>query len=611
MDILSAALAPTDSSTPPTITPPVLFELSQTHTDSVKLVKEFDNKLGQEIKQNRKKRQLRINLDELRSKGLIDKDETFIKCGVIAKNVRRELVPYVNYLIQSPRIGVFIDPENPNDTPERLEQAFTSVVRYESYFMEWYKTLDGSVIHGKDAIEVIYDTNMPGKVRFEAVPAEDLCYPLNTRDIQDAPKVVRRYHYTTTMLQALSNAEGFSKSVIDRALSSNQQTKDTDDFIVYKVFMKSAESVVYVAWLLEKDSSEWLKAPVEFCAGVAEEVTITEDVSTIDPMTNAVVMTKQSRQEWRMSKETIYPYFFWIYDLTEDQVLAEAVGRAEHDSGKQEAQCALWSTFVNGANRSGDIYGSVDSKADAGAKVEALDVQLANRRLYNTKINFTSLPFPPMGLIDAAMRLDTATSEEIGQINFAANNRVDSRKTATEIQSAQQQNASLDSISVVNFAIFVQNVLNYAWRIVQSAAMRDAIKFCQILDPNTGMMVNDKALIGKKYIIKPAGDSDVIQKEQRLNNRLKVWPLVSGVPALAPIFLADILKEMFPTDGAKYEQLLKNSMQDGQFQQLATALFHMVEGLIEKPALHNDPDVQQAIPQLQQIKQQLMGNNTQ
>jgi hypothetical protein len=69
--------------------------------------------------------------------------------------------------------------------------------------------------------------------------------------------------------------------------------------------------------------------------------------------------------------------------------------------------------------------------------------------------------------------------------------------------------------------------------------------------------------------------------------------------------LADILKEMFPTDGVKYEQILQQAQADGQFRQLATALLQMVEGLVEKPALHNDPEVQQAIPQLQQIKQQL------
>lgn len=577
------------------------IELSKFHSRVQKQVAAFDSKEGKTIIKNRNKRKCPVDVDELREKGLIDKDETFIKMGVIAKNIRREVVPYVNYIVQAPRIGIFCEVGKTEENNERLDNAFSSAVKYEGYFDSFYSWIDAASLHGKSFMEVVADTSMPGGVRFNVIPAEDFIYPLNTRDIQDVPLLVIRYHCTKTKLEEYKRLEGFDVTVIDTVLKEKED-QDDEDFVVYKAFTK-IEGVVYVGWMLERNNTKWLRILKKFNAGVFREETVTvTDPVTKQPAIDLLSGTLQTTTQLVPEDEILYPFFPFIYEKTEEQLLAAATGRAEADSGKQEAQCSLWSTYVNWASRSGNVYCSVDAKPDAGTKPEAVELQLENGRVYNQKLVWSSHPSPPIGLIDAANKLDVATSEDIGQISFAANNRVDSRKTATEIQSASQQNASLDSVSVVNFSTALQLIFNYAWRIVQNAASRNAISFLAIVDPTTGIEQNDVITINKRYIIKPAGDSDVIQKEQRLNNRLRIWPQLAQIPGINIAFMVDILKEMFPSDGTKYEQLLQQAQSDGKFKQISGALLQMVEAMMQMPELAQNHEVQAQQGQIEQIK---------
>lgn len=574
---------------------PKLPSITEFYTETRKQVSAFDSSVGRTITTNRKKRTLRVDLDLLREDKTLDRDETFIAMRIIAQNIKREIVPYVNYLIQSPRSCVFTDLEDVNASTTRIETEFTTLTRYPGYFADFYATLDGAIAHGSAAMEIIYDETKPGYVCFSAIPAEDFIYPLNLRDLSTAPKLVRRYHFTRTELKEYSKKEGFDATVAEEVLSKDNSCDDSKDYVVFKVFTK-IDSIVYVAWLLEGNSSKYFRELKPFVSGVFEQVTSLQLV----PGTNEFgipTLIPEPVTTWEPASETEYPFKQWVYNRTEDQLVVNSMGRCESDTGLQEAQCSLWSGYVNANNRSSNVYVSLSAKPDPGTKPEAIDFTIESGRLINQPVTFTSHPYPPMSMIDAAQRLNVTSSEAIGQISFATNNRVDSRKTAEEIRSASSQNAGLDSVAVVDYSTFIQSVYAYAWRIVQSAALRGAIPFLQ----TDGM--NDIETIAKDYLIKPAGDTDVIQKEERLNNRLKMWPIVSTIPSLANMFLLDILSEMFPADAKRYEQILAQAASDNKFKDISTALIQMIEGFLELPALAQDANVQSQRPKIEQIKQ--------
>ena len=573
-----------------------LPDIHSFYTDSLKQVGAFDAQVGKLIALNRKKRNLRVDLDKLREDKTLDRDETFIAMRIIAQNIKREIVPYVNYLIQSPRSCVFTDLEDSMLSTERVENEFTTLTRYPGYFADFYATLDGAIAHGSATMEIIYDETKPGYVSFSAIPAEDFIYPLNMRDIASAPKLIRRYHFTKTELKDYSKKEGFNTQVATDVLERTSND-DSTDFVVYKVFTK-IDGIIYVGWLLEGNSSKFFRDLRPFVSGVFEQVTTLQPKIGVD-LFGQPTITEEPVTTWEPAKETEYPFKQWVYSRTEDQLVANSMGRCESDTGLQEAQCSLWSGYVNANNRSGNVYVSLAAKADPGSKVEAIDFAIESGRLINQPVTFTSHPYPPLSMIDAAQRLNVTSSEAIGQISFATNNRVDSRKTAEEIRSASSQNAGLDSVAVVDYSTFVQSVYAYAWRIVQSAALRNAIPFLQTEG------VNDIQTIARNYLIKPAGDTDVIKQEEHPNNRLKMWPIVSTISALANTFLLHILSEMFPADAKLYEQILTQAASDNKFKEISGALIQMIEGFLELPALAQDANVQSQRPKIEQIKQAL------
>ncbi|MFW8746236.1 hypothetical protein, partial [Mesorhizobium japonicum] len=67
----------------------------------------------------------------------------------------------------------------------------------------------------------------------------------------------------------------------------------------------------------------------------------------------------------------------------------------------------------------------------------------------------------------------------------------------------------------------------------------------------------------------------------------------------------------FKGNGERYAKILEATAQEPMFQALAKNLFIMLEELIKNPAVSSLPEVQTALPGLQQIKQVLEGNTQQ
>ena len=67
-----------------------------------------------DAEQRRKTRKLEIDVEALRQKGEVDEDETLIPIRMIDNNIIQEQPPYINYLKNSRRLGIFDCLEDPD-----------------------------------------------------------------------------------------------------------------------------------------------------------------------------------------------------------------------------------------------------------------------------------------------------------------------------------------------------------------------------------------------------------------------------------------------------------------------------------------------------------------
>ena len=319
----------------------------------------------------------------------------------------------------------------------------------------------------------------------------------------------------------------------------------------------------------------------------------------------------------------IYPIFILPYKLTEEARIIDAKGRGFLDSYKQEAMTALWSSYINGMNRASAIYGSPAQEDGTGVSLKEVEGQkIIPGRFMNKPINFWSPPYPDALVLRTLQFADIQNSDETNQVNFAAMNREDSRKTAKEIGAAQTQQTKLDSVQLTLFSTFIRQVYSLVWKIVQSQALQNKIQFLLIqqqipvqnpINPRLPVMgpdgrpqvqtvvVNDIESISKRFNIRAAGDVDVIQKEEIIQKMRQDWPVVSTT-ALKDAFLIDYIRLAYPDKQRQYTQILQQS---GQLQQLTSMVGQLSTTL--EGVLKDAPQLVQTLPpnQQSQISQML------
>ena len=105
-------------------------------------------------------------------------------------------------------------------------------------------------------------------------------------------------------------------------------------------------------------------------------------------------------------------------------------------------------------------------------------MELKHGAVWDTPMTPFRAPFPDSQMLSAVNVIQTINMTETSQVNYAVANRKDSRKTATEVQSANQQSTMLSGVQVLMFSLTMTSVLNVAWRIVQSVALQGLIVFC-------------------------------------------------------------------------------------------------------------------------------------
>ena len=626
-----------------------MFDFSTARIHLQRMVEDWQVEI-EDTDVRRKTRDVDIDVEGLRQKNEIDEDETIIPVRVIDVNITREQPPYINYLKNSRRICTFRSLSNPNQDSQNIEQAFTQGMTYTGWETPHFKCLDGAQTHGWAAIEVVYDPSKPLNVGLEYVAHDRLFWPRSVESIKDAPRVVRMYKVTTTRMREWVRTFGFNGEQVDIIAAKKKETqKEGETSDIYKLFFKK-EGIVYVAWFCLTDGvQDWLKAPDKLFLGISHK----QQPQNITQMPG---MPQQPQQpQWVPSDVKEYPVFVLPYRESEKPKVVDHKGRVFYDENKQEAQTAVLSAFVNGLTRASNVYSSPAEEDGTGVKLKELeDVKLTGGRIMSKPMTFWSPPYPDPMILNYLRYSDDANSEETNQVNFAALNREDSRKTAKEIGAAQQQQSLLNSVQLTLFSTFIREIYSFCWLIVQSDALQGLIVFLQhqvpdqqamqqmqkgIMDEhqdtlNKLMMMhgtnlhpqvqlqmqntvmqqlqqlqqnpplkweNNFDVIGQVYELRAAGDVDVIQRQEKIQQMKQDWPVISQTP-LAMRFLSDLIKLEYPDVGEQYAMILGQTDMLMQAKQEAAGLATIIVGILKQ-----HPEIMKTIsPQENQQLQQLI-----
>jgi hypothetical protein len=254
----------------------------------------------------------------------------------------------------------------------------------------------------------------------------------------------------------------------------------------------------------------------------------------------------------------------------------------------QQAATQIVSHYMSGLSLSTRLQGSPKNQSDsASGDARQLDVVLENGSIWNSPMDFFHVPPPPADVLAGVDRLLSYNSNEQSRVDFAATNRQDSRKTATEISAAGQQASQLSSVQVTNLGLFMRNVLRRNYEILKSQVEQGTVTSSVPI------------LYANKYVILPAGDSDVVRRQERQMKLRQDWPVFQTVPGLAEQVLETIIRESYPDVADRWVNAMK---QGDQKAQMLAGIPQMFEQMMQQ-----SPEfaaaIQPFLPQLKQLQQ--------
>jgi hypothetical protein len=229
------------------------------------------------------------------------------------------------------------------------------------------------------------------------------------------------------------------------------------------------------------------------------------------------------------------------YRLTENTELGRAYGRATLDEYSQEGQTVLMTSYVNACKRASNFYPSVKTDNSTSTTIEA-GVKLKPNHIMLRGIDVFSMPYPDPVIGQAINLLNGRNLQSAGQTDYAAQNRKDSRKTATEINAAQEQAVMLSGVSVFTISQFLLEVFKYQWEILRDNALIGHNEFMSHFEPDLRL-----TLLETHYSLRPAGDIDFIERQEKLKQMLQYWPIFANTP-IAPLFLKKLIGVAMPNE---------------------------------------------------------------
>ena len=506
---------------------------------------------------NRRLRSNKADVEQMRSAGLLQENQTFIGVRLINQNINQALPPLLSYLKQSPRMATFVPGDN-----SYLDQEFTRVLQYPGWEIPYIEVLDGAELNGIGYMMVKADNTKLGGVSMETIPFNEIVYDRRLKSLQDSPAILIKHVITAVSFYHWDSFENFDKNsdaykAIAKRLLSEEVNVIGDDLVIYETFVK-VNGFVYRGWYY-KDSRQWLKQPLPFSNGIEESV----PEINIDPM----AMTSEPTYVNKPVHLTYYPIAVKRSEIKENRKHDEAEGRAVEDYHKQEAATTLMTAAVNGCTQAANTMWSPDGANLDGVAPAQLQYKIKNNAIWKTPMKAFTSPWPDPMIFKGIEAITQQNAMENNQVAWAVNNRKDSRKTATEIEAAQQQQGMLTGTSALVFSIFLRDVLTMTWPIVQSEAKKGSIKFLiEVSDP-----AEKEAILSKQYEVKPAGDIDFVEKQQRITNIQQDLPMFQGTP-IGQEMMKEYVRLRYPEKYDQWSKILSQGNDSQLIQGLGQAL---------------------------------------
>lgn len=581
------------------------------YKDMTGKLKDLDSVMGDLKSSLERERRLRysdINIEAQKAAGKLAPDELYIPQHIIDSNIRREQSSYVQYVVQSPRAVILSSIDSPGMDVQLLEQDVTQRIRFDGWQLPMFANIDGMQQGGYGVMELRQDTTKAGELVYEYVQKGDFGFVSDTKDIQEAEVIGRNYYFTKTtlinkcILPVEQGGYGFAPEQVEKIVKSAPRVNETDtavndstDRSLYCLTKNTFRigGTVVVAWSCYDVADDWVRSPQPLYLGTRELGT-TQGQVAVDPMTGVPVSKESPEKE--------YPYFIFPYLISENDMISQLKGRVYLDQDSQEAASSLLSSFVTGHRRASNLYFAKDTDDPNADVLMQKNVFLLPGVLINSKVKQFQLQAPGADTLSAINLIVTSNQAQTSQVNFAAMNRQDSRKTATEVNAAQQESQSLSTVQVVLFSNSLRNLYSKMFSIIQSRVLAGLIQTPQ----------NVTALYNGRYLVKPSGDVDVIERANLLAAMEKAWPVMAQTPA-ASAFLSDMLVKSFPNEAPKYLQIFQQAQQQAA-QQQASGQAQVMQGLVQlanSPQMFSPEGQQKALPALQQLAKTISGGQQQ
>lgn len=586
----------------------------------------------------RKLRYAEVDIEAEREAGRLQPDEMFIPQHITDTNIRREQSSYVQYIIQSPRAVICLDKADNTADMTVLENDLTAKLRYDDWQLSMFSNIDGMEQNGFGVMEVVMDQSTPGNIGHEYVNFADFAFISDTKNIQNVEAVVRRYHYTKTALINLCGdgsdpLNQFSRAQVDKIIAQEPQvdtveSSDAKDASLYKVdkMMFKVRGVVHVAWFVHNICDDWVRVPRPLMLGrrrIIQTPMIPTQTGTLGAMTQRFSGFNQSPQtatqqplqphqpQSEAVPETRFPYIIFPYLISENDLISNLKGRVFLDQDLQEGVTSLVSSTVTQARRAAGLYGSKDTSDPNSDVLQQKNTTIRSGCIMPGNINFHQMQAPDPGMFSAIQMLVVGNQNETSQVNFAVQNRKDSRKTAEEIKSSNQQQTSLSTVQVSLFAIALTQLYRLMTDIIKSRVLTNVITVNPLVLP----------FYQKDFTVKPSGDVDVIKRQQTLQTMISMWQLGINATPIANDFMLDMVELALPEKAPKYRQIVVQFMQQQQsaqnqkMQQFMGFAKQLADGIIKLSKhkdffsdvgkLHALPIIENTADQIETLEKQL------
>lgn len=524
------------------------------------------------VTENRDAAELDITSAEARARKIVAGNEVYIGRRTIADNVRRELPAYLQY-INGPRV-IAATPKNnpaPADVVTAIEDEFTLGFRFDGWLDHHIGVINSTCLHGRGVFMVLSapDTLLGTKAVF--IPADDFAFPTKARDIQRANMLGVRHSISLDQFRAWAKTFEWDATKAQSLIGTMPQGEEVTKMIdVFQMFYR-INDVVHTCWYADDPTRVLLRGAKPYVSGAFD-------------MQGAPVPAYD------------YPFFPIYYHITENPIVVERKGRAHADMHDQEAATMMWTGLVNACIRASEVYASVEATPQAeNPAIKQTEFIVEPGKIVDKPVTFFNTPWPDSMMLSALNSLATTNASAAGQVDYAVANRKDSRKTAKEMDLAQEQTATNRSVPLTMMTAGYKAMLTYQFTILL-ANIGSGVN-TQFLAENEPAR---QELISRSWVIHPAGDVDYVERLKQLDMYVKLYPMVQQTAA-GPEFLRKIVELAFPKDYKALEPYLKDNTKA-----MLQALLALVQ---QMPTDSLPPDAAAKLQEIVATGQQMLTQN--